>query len=373
MRGVALPLYQGIMIQSFMPSARGWLSGTGLRAKWDYTAPQSPRWQPQFLMDYKEFSESTESRFDCLKIGYRRIARTTDARTFIGAVCPPFPCGDSVFILLVGQGRNQEVSTVSSLVNSLVFDYALRTRLGGVNLSWYAIEECPLAEQSRVGDLWRLVGRLNFVSKTFSPSQFMSGEQAPAAILQAERVRLQTMLDVAACDLYGLTFDDMRYILKDCDLPVGTERDFDARGFWRVGRDQAPELRHTVLTLVALRDNTGPDAQRASDGWLLPEALRLADYGLGHDDRATTPQPVARLLGPRFYDWQLAQSAAEAGRERQHHARNLLGELDYARLLREAERKEAQGSAEDQLREVAEPRARYDVSNTPTDQQDIFD
>ena len=371
-RGMALPLYQGIMIQPFMPSARGWLSGTGLRAKWDYTAPQSPRWQPQFLMDYKEFSESTESRFDRLKIGYRRIARTTDARTFIGAVCPPFPCGDSVFILLVGQGRNQEVSTVSSLVNSLTFDYALRTRLGGVNLSWYAIEECPLAEQSRVGDLWRLVGRLNFVSKTFSPSQFMSDEQAPAAILPAEKVRLQTMLDVAACDLYGLTFDDLRYILKECDWPVGTKRDFDARGFWRVGRDQAPELRHTVLTLVALRDAARRDDQEGSDGWLLPETLRLADYGLGHDDRAKAPQPVASRLGPRFYDWQLAQRIDEAHRERQLHARNLLGELGYTREVQDSERPR-QDSVQEPLREVAEPRARYEVSDKSTDQQDIFD
>ena len=28
---IALPLYQGIMVQPFVPSARGWISGTGLR------------------------------------------------------------------------------------------------------------------------------------------------------------------------------------------------------------------------------------------------------------------------------------------------------------------------------------------------------
>ena len=30
-KDIALPVYQGIMIQPFTPSARGWLSGTGLR------------------------------------------------------------------------------------------------------------------------------------------------------------------------------------------------------------------------------------------------------------------------------------------------------------------------------------------------------
>lgn len=68
---------------------------------------------------------------------------------------------------------------------------------------------------------------------------------------------------------------------------------------------------------------------------MLPETLRLADYGLGHDERAKHPQPVASRLGPRFYDWQLVQSAEESWRECHVHARNLLGEEGYRDLLAE--------------------------------------
>ena len=70
--------------------------------------------------------------------------------------------------------------------------------------------------------------------------------------------------------------------------------------------------------------------QNDGEGWLLPETLRLADYGLGHDERAREPQPVASRLGPRFYDWQLVQSADESWRECHLHARNMLGEHGYA-------------------------------------------
>ena len=66
---------------------------------------------------------------------------------------------------------------------------------------------------------------------------------------------------------------------------------------------------------------------------MLPETLRLADYRLGHDERAKQPQPVASCLGPRFYDWQLAQSPEESWRECHIHARNLLGEHGYGQLL----------------------------------------
>ena len=70
---------------------------------------------------------------------------------------------------------------------------------------------------------------------------------------------------------------------------------------------------------------------------MLPETLRLADYGLGHDDRAKEHQPVRACFGPRFYDWQLAQSAEESWRECHLDARNLLGEDGYAKLLTEIE------------------------------------
>ena len=84
--------------------------------------------------------------------------------------------------------------------------------------------------------------------------------------------------------------------------------------------------------------------QNHGEGWMLPETLRLSDYGLGRDERARHPQPVASRLGPRFYDWQLAQNANESWRECHLHARNLLGVHGYANLLVEQiERRAANG------------------------------
>ncbi len=84
-------------------------------------------------------------------------------------------------------------------------------------------------------------------------------------------------------------------------------------------------------------------SQNDGEGWLLPETLRLSDYGLGHDDRAREPQPVRACFGPRFYDWQLAQSPEESWRECHLHARNLLGPDGYQVLLDELAGKEVAG------------------------------
>ena len=165
---------------------------------------------------------------------------------------------------------------------------------------------------------------------------------------------MRPTVDAIVAAIYGCSAGELAHVLQDADLDstiLGRgNRDLDVRGFWRVDRDKPPELRHTVLTLVAFHDleskieAAGGDrekgiedflAQNHGEGWMLPETLRLADYGLGHDERARHPQPVASRLGPRFYDWQLVQSAEESWRECHLHARNLLGSHEYALLLAE--------------------------------------
>jgi hypothetical protein len=127
-------------------------------------------------------------------------------------------------------------------------------------------------------------------------------------------------------------------------------RTLDPKGFWRVDKEKDPELRHTVLSLIAFHDlkqtifahggdrEAGIKAfcqQDDGDGWMLPETLRLADYGLGHDARAKQPQPVRSRLGERFLPWQLEQSVEESWVECERHAHNLLGEDGFARFRAE--------------------------------------
>ena len=88
-------------------------------------------------------------------------------------------------------------------------------------------------------------------------------------------------------------------------------------------------------------------AQNEGEGWLLPETIRLADYDLGHDDRALQPQDVAVRLGPRFYDRQLAQSGEESMRECHLHARNILGDSEYTRLLNRVNGQQGPGDVGD--------------------------
>ena len=353
-QNVALPVYQGIMIQPFVPSARGWISGTGLRAKWDYRHFGNLSWNPQFLMD-KDVAEHEIRDSSQAKIGYREVARSTDARSFIGAIIPSFPCGHKVPILHPGDSAIETVSNAAVLFNSFVFDWLVRQCLGAAALAWHVLVESALPHPQTVANLFPLVTKLNLFPKLFAAARARRAMEMHDALHPAERVRLRVIMDAVSCATYGCNSADLRHILRDSDLSTSDVSPrsprvatLDPRGFWRLDRDKDPELRHTVLTLVAFHDleskihEAGGNREKGiesfliqnhGEGWMLPETLCLADYGLGHDERARHAQPVASRLGPRFYDWQLVQSAEESSRECHLHARNLLGSHEFAHLL----------------------------------------
>ena len=413
---MALPLYQGIMIQPFMPSARGWLSGTGLRAKWDYNSPEALVWNPQFLMQRETAQDVLQARTD--RIGFRDIARSTDVRSFISAVLPPFPCGNKVPVLRFCKAEStNQPSHAGALLNSFVFDWLLRRRLASATINWHVLRETVLVQPTAhraLEALSGLTGEMNLLAPAFAPLRLQqrTGAALPVnALTPAERLRHRVMIDATSASLFNCNAEDLRHVLHDTDLPAASirtlsshESRLDARGFWRVDRDKPPELRHTVLTQIAFADlqrhieaaagDLEADIQTLMDqnhgeGWLLPETLRLADYDLGHDDRAKEHQPVATELGPRFYDWQLSQPAEEAGRETHLHARNLLGEHAYRRLLAELDQrrtKQPSATGVEPLSEVAEERHHYDNwldrpeangsklgKPAATDQTDLFD
>ena len=158
------------------------------------------------------------------------------------------------------------------------------------------------------------------------------------AVSNGERHRLRAIAEAVTAHLSGLSQDEFAWILRDCDRPVNwlatkPNRHFlEPQGFWRVQRELDPELRLTILAQVAFHDlkRVGLDdflSMNDGEGWMLPDRLRLADYGLGHDDRACEHQPVASVLGPRFYPWQCERSAEESWRECELHA-DLLRRID---------------------------------------------
>ncbi len=77
-------------------------------------------------------------------LGFRRVARTTDERTGIFSLIPRTAAGDSVFFMLPQEQRGSHISCLISVLNSLVFDYITRQKVGGVNFNFFIINQLPV-------------------------------------------------------------------------------------------------------------------------------------------------------------------------------------------------------------------------------------
>jgi hypothetical protein len=337
---VALPLYEGRMIGQLDFSQKGWLSGKGRRAVWRDVPTDSKKIEPQYLMSIQAAMTSRKA-YPHPKLAYMRVSSSTNSRTTIATFLRTSPGGDSVFFLRSKQVALQELILVSGLLTSIAYDYQARLRLGGLNLSEFVMIETTLPRRNRVHEVSRTlvaeIASLALNSWLFAREllrlrgQHCKLERLAWALTSHERLRLRSILDAVIAELYCLQLTDLAWILRDCDYPKEGlaskpfTRTLNPKGFWRVDKTQDPELRHTVLSLVAFHElkKLGLDdflALNRGEGWMLPETLRLADYGLGHDERAREPQPVRSRLGERFLPWQLEQSVEESWEECRRHA-----------------------------------------------------
>ena len=338
----ALPVYVGKMIY-----VGDWAAATARDGRSGRCDPD-----PDFLLGAADLRHDPRVGS---RLVFRDISNATNERSFVSALVPGlFPCGNKTPLLKSSVGDLPRTLELCALLVAFAFDWSVRQRMSGTTLNWHIVES--LAVPAPPDAVLAL--------STHAAQRFLCGVQFAAEWLRLatttrrprlyshsrhERLRLAAMLDAAAAAILGLEMSDLRHVFDGCDHPRGGAHDCAPKGLWRVDKEKDPELRHTVLTLIAFHDLEGQIAaaggarqrgiegflnQNDGEGWMLPETLRLADYGLGHDERARHPQPVASRLGPRSFVWQLAQSAQESWRECHLHARNLLGAEGYAQLLR---------------------------------------
>ena len=377
-RDVALPIYVGKMIYvgnwAAAPVAHDGVDGAAGRLNL----------APEFLLGTGDLRHTP---YAGARVVFRDISNSTNERSFVSALVPGwYPSGNLLPVIQPRSGSPFSRIEFAAYLSSIAFDWSTRQRMSGTHINWHIAESLALPPPgSGPQELSRHYARLALSDIHFAPDLLRFSpppSTQTAARTPHERLRVAAMVDAVIAAIMGLSKADLRHILTECDHP-NDAAPRQPKGFWRMDKGKPPELRQTVLTLLAFdsllshgedhthRSMTSYLAQQG-DGWQIPETVRLADYGLGHDDRAKQHQPVASRLGPRFYDWQLVQPADEAMRERHLHARNLLGALEHARLLRELERQK-RAHPKETLLQAAEDRPKYEIRQPDHDQKDIFE
>ncbi len=257
---IGVPLYEGRMIGQYDCSEKGWVEGRGRRAVWRTIGFDAKRLEPQFVLDRREL-EAVDPRHSVPKIGFMAIGSATNRRTMIAASLIGAACGNSVPTL-----RSDDVADdlcVLAVLNSFVFDYALRIRMGGTNLNQFVLAETPMLPRTvraALAPITADVAALSWILPRYDAAWASLGLPRAHAVARIDRLERRCRLDAVVAAAFGLTELHLEWILRDCDHDVEAlqsnthTRTLDQKGFWRVDRDRDPADRHTALTLRAFSD-----------------------------------------------------------------------------------------------------------------------
>jgi len=264
----ALPLYEGRMIGQFDFSQKGWVKGKGRYAIWEDIPFHSKEIRPQYLIaaaDCQEFPLE-EGRSPLMN-----ISSAINSRSAVAAYLRGFPCNHSLNPVRLRGGVRDHMAFLG-VINSFCYDFVLRLKLEGFNLSFFLLQETPLPsyrEAVNCAPLVEAVARLSLISPLFIPEWQELAKFYPHlksvplerlwALTPTERLRLRCIVDAIVAYLFGLEQDDLAWILRDCSHPPEKlrrkefSRRLPLRGFWRVDKKKPPYLRHTVLALDAFK------------------------------------------------------------------------------------------------------------------------
>jgi hypothetical protein len=158
-------------------------------------------------------------------MGWRDITNATNERTVISAVIPLAGVGNKYPLMLTSRDINARfVAALVANLLALVFDFVARQKIGGTTLNYFYIKQFPALPPDRYteADLAYIVPRvleLTYTANDLAAWAKDLGHNGPPFPFNPERrAQLRAELDAYYARLYGLTRDELRYILDPADV-----------------------------------------------------------------------------------------------------------------------------------------------------------
>ncbi|MEK0082976.1 Eco57I restriction-modification methylase domain-containing protein [Benzoatithermus flavus] len=184
-------------------------------------------------------------------MGWRDICRSTDERTVIASVIPRVAVNHKAPLFFTDAGDRKAAALYGSLC-SLPLDFVARQKVGGTSLTFFILKQLPILPPNSYApaDLDFIVPRvleLTYTAWDLQPfARDLGYDGPPFRWDPARRALLRAELDAYYAWLYGLTKDELRYVLDPQDVmgadwPSETfrvleEKEFKEHGEYRTRR-----------------------------------------------------------------------------------------------------------------------------------------
>ncbi len=244
-----VPLYEGKMIWQYNHHFGTWPTDTDIRPN-AIPSPSSDEWADPNSCIYPWYwipMENVESSFrkedaegntvwewkHNWQLGIRKVSNATNERTCIISLMPRnVGVGESIHYVNPSQSALHS-ALFMGMLNSLPFDYIVRQKMGGSNMSNYIIAQLPVLSPEEIHasgcesgivervsrlcwfnhdlDAWMDELRSDCPEDYDLPNEILIWDDQQRAVLQAE-------LDAIFAHLYGFTTEELQYILDPEDI-----------------------------------------------------------------------------------------------------------------------------------------------------------
>ncbi|MFN3293916.1 MAG: restriction endonuclease, partial [Gemmobacter sp.] len=222
-----VPLYEAKMIHQFDHRWAGYdAAGEGTL---DPTPAQKadPAWEPspRYWVPEAEVAARLSARgwTRGWLMGWRDITNATNERTVIATVFPRVGVGHKLPLCFL-EASPLEFCAFSGCLNSLTFDFVARQKVGGTNLAFFYLKQLPILPPAfytpaRLAFLTPRVLELAYTSHSLAPFARDLGHMGPPFPWdEGRRAALRADLDAFYARAYGLTRDELRYILDPAEV-----------------------------------------------------------------------------------------------------------------------------------------------------------
>jgi len=153
-------------------------------------------------------------------LGFRDVTNAVVERTAIFSLLPPVGIGHKAPLVFLDNAKDAtHVACFLGNMNALVFDYVTRQKIGGTSLSYFILRQLPVIPPDRYSSddldfIGPLVLELVYTSSDMKPfAEDMGYDGDPYVWNEDRRAQIRAELDAYYARLYGLTRDELRYVL----------------------------------------------------------------------------------------------------------------------------------------------------------------
>lgn len=226
-----VPLYEAKMISFFDHrfagyAARGDDRGYRVLPETTLDEHQKPSFEvePFYWVAKTEFEGRLSDRTKLgWLLGWKDVTAATNERTAIFSVIPRVAVGHTLPLMFSTVSMNRLTGLYANL-NSIVTDYTARNSVAGLHLTYGYLKQFPVFSpdfytEPRLAFITPKVLELTYTSHSLAPfARDLGHDGPPFAWDEDRRALLRADLDAFYARAYGLTRDELRYILDPADV-----------------------------------------------------------------------------------------------------------------------------------------------------------